>query len=49
MTLNILNKHNQSQKLITDNDDVNALKNCMNHKKNSLLSKKTEKNMSVLF
>ena len=38
-------KHSQSQKLIIDNDDVNALKNCTNHKKDSNLSKKTEKNM----
>jgi len=41
-------KHDWSQKLIIDNDDVNVLKNYMNHEKDSILSKETEKNMSVL-
>jgi len=49
IALNISHKHSWSQKLVIDNDNVNALKNCMNHKKNSILSKKTEKNMSALF
>ncbi len=35
-------------KLVADNDDVNALKNQTNYKKDSSLSKETEKNMSVL-
>ncbi len=48
MTLNILCKCSQLQKLITDNVNINALNNCTNHKKNSLLFKKTEKNISVL-
>jgi len=38
-------KFDSSQKLVIDNDDVNALKNYINHKKNSNSSKKTEKNM----
>ncbi len=49
ITLNILHKCDQSQKLITDNDDVNALKNYTNYKKNLLLFKKTKKNISALF
>jgi len=44
----VLYKHDWSQKLVIDNNDINALKNCINHKKNSILSKKTEKNMSAL-
>ena len=44
----VLHKCSWSQKLVIDNDDVNALKNCINHKKNSILSKKTKKNMSAL-
>jgi len=40
-------KYSQLWKLIINNDDVNALKNYTNHKKNSILFKKTEKNMSA--
>ncbi len=43
----VSHKCDQSQKLVIDNDDVNALKNYINHKKDSILSKKTEKNMSM--
>jgi len=43
----VSHKHDQSQKLVIDNDNINALKNCTNHKKNSILFKKTEKNMSA--
>ena len=49
IAFDISHKHNQSQKLVIDNDNVNALKNCTNYKKNSILSKETEKNMSALF
>jgi len=49
IAFNILCKCDQLQKLVIDNDDVNVLKNCINHKKNSNLSKKTEKNMSASF
>jgi len=48
IAFDISHKHNQSQKLVIDNDNVNALKNCTNYKKNSILSKETEKNMSTL-
>jgi len=49
MTFNTLYKHNQSQKLIIENDNINVLNNCINHKKNSLLSKKNwEKHVSTL-
>ncbi len=47
MTSDISHKHRQLQKLIIDNDNINASNNYINHKKNSLLSKKTEKNMSA--
>jgi len=49
IAFNVSHKCSQSQKLVIDNDNVNALKNYMNHKKDSNLSKKTEKNMSALF
>jgi len=48
ITFDVSHKHSQSQKLIIDNDDINTLKNHINHKKNSNLFKKTEKNTSVL-
>ena len=41
-------KHDWPQKSVIDNDDVNALKNCTNHKKDLNQFKKTEKNMSAL-
>ena len=49
IVFDVSHKYDWSQKLIIDNDDVNALKNCTNHKKDSNLSKKTEKNMSASF
>ena len=48
IALNVSHKCDWSQKLVIDNNDVNALKNYINHKKNLNLSKKTEKNMSAL-
>jgi len=47
--LNILHKYSQSQKLVTDNDDINISDNYTNYEKDLLLFKETEKNMSVLF
>lgn len=49
IALNTLCKHSQLQKLVTDNDNINTLNNYINYKKDSTLSKKTEKNMSALF
>jgi len=47
IAFDVSHKHNWSQKLVIDNDDVNALKNYINHQKNSILFKETEKNMSA--
>jgi len=48
IAFNVSHKHDQSQKLVIDNNNVNSLKNCTNHKKDSILSKETEKNISAL-
>jgi len=47
IAFDVLHKCDQSQKLVIDNDDVNALKNHTNHKKYSILFKKIEKNIST--
>jgi len=48
IAFDVSHKCDQSQKLVIDNDNINALKNCTNHKKYLNSSKKTEKNMSAL-